>query len=511
MNEQEQPNIPPVETPSESVEIKKEHSLTPFVLTIVVLILIAGGVWFYINRSFPIVEFTKDNVSQKDGFRTPRELGFVISIPEGWSQKNLIPNEQNLEHKFKYESEDNEKSFVISIFENINLEETTIAQWSKTDTEKVSSDFKEDLFKVGVVGVLTNSYIIETDSSIEKRIYPSRLSQGQVFRITVKIERENLWIEEFDNIISSFNFLEPTISTDKLYKNIQYGFEITHPSTWRARDRSGGTNLRNHSNPSLDKPIDSIDLNISYLPDKNPEQQSIDDWIEEDFNIIYADNELSREIVDLGDEAIKIQHSKSSSFNNIPTNDSKTRYSYIIRRGVDIMTITYTLDNNTKYVHDPDSIISTLTFTDFDEDEYSNLVKEETQEIIGEDKNKNGIWDDIDDHINKTYPDSEKVRLALIQYASAFQKYIIDHRDNEKTGINRKNMARNNDCLVYIFDGDFTKAYKVLEELRIQTLNTKERIYAYFKADGQLTGSFKLNPESEYKSYCNFDPDALPN
>ena len=66
----------------------------------------------------------------------------------------------------------------------------------------------------------------------------------------------------------------------KIYKNIQFAFELTYPNTWRAREeKSGRVEMRNYYNPYLDQPIDYKDFSIVYQKNGNPEKLSVENYL----------------------------------------------------------------------------------------------------------------------------------------------------------------------------------------------------------------------------------------
>jgi hypothetical protein len=127
--------------------------------------------------------------------------------------------------------------------------------------------------------------------------------------------------------------------------------------------------------------------------------------------------------------------------------------------------------------------------------------------IAGEDLDNNGVWDYVQDYIDRTYSDPN-MRLALYQFAKADQKFILAANSDDKTLFSTVDIRhRALDCLFYI-DKDPTEAFEIQNEFRAHILNTKIRSTTYFKADARLSGQSFSMPDRTKKS-CDFDPDAL--
>lgn len=130
--------------------------------------------------------------------------------------------------------------------------------------------------------------------------------------------------------------------------------------------------------------------------------------------------------------------------------------------------------------------------------------------IAGIDSDGDGVRDDIQRYIAQTYPDSEKARAVLTQYAKIIQKQILDADSKELSMQHADEGGRVMDCGDYLLDIDVYG--KMSDELDAVTLNTDERTKAYFKYDSQLGGEvFSGLPDDERASGCDFDSDLLAN
>jgi hypothetical protein len=131
--------------------------------------------------------------------------------------------------------------------------------------------------------------------------------------------------------------------------------------------------------------------------------------------------------------------------------------------------------------------------------------------LEGIDSDDDGVRDDVQRYIVLTYPDSEKTRAGLTQYAQAAQQTLLD-ADNEARSIaNANERVRAIDCLRYIL-GSVDSASLIRDELKAKFLNTTVRIKLWIRADGQLGGQvFRGTPIAERKDQCSFDPDEMKN
>jgi hypothetical protein len=127
--------------------------------------------------------------------------------------------------------------------------------------------------------------------------------------------------------------------------------------------------------------------------------------------------------------------------------------------------------------------------------------------LEGIDSDQDGIRDDIQRYIALTYPDSQKTRAALRQFALAFHKAILESPDEESALRNTEVEARASECLWYIHSED---SIKMSDLLMAEFLNTMERSRAYLTYNAKLGGHvFGGKDFDEYKTSCTFDPDAM--
>lgn len=422
--------------------------------------------------------------------------GFRLILPTEWTYEVLNLSEPNNLTSFKYISPDFKKSFTLSIFENMDPAKITMAGWGKQDSIKYDPQAKQDEtdYKVGLN--LGSIYKGEVNGKLYKRAYLIRGNQEQIYRFTVDMDKIDSWMGEFDKVISTLELFEPRTNLTKVYKNVQFSFELTLPDTWRARQDGSVVSLKNYYNSTLDFPIDPLDINVYYLKDKNPDQLTINEWLKVDSNSVYITNENSLENVDIGDEAVK---SVGETYQKMP---GKSDVIYIIRKGKDIIQVRYIIDNSIQYAHDPGQIISTIKFTSFDKHSYDILIQEENAKVTGVDADKDGIWDYIQQWIDKNY--SGKIRTALRLMAQEDQFDMLNYRDKEVI-YKHAQETFGHFCLSKA-EPNYANRSKISNEYNAQMMNTGDRVKAYFQADSQKGGvySFPNDDDPMILNYCGF-------
>ncbi|MCM2350235.1 MAG: hypothetical protein NDI69_09445 [Bacteriovoracaceae bacterium] len=128
--------------------------------------------------------------------------------------------------------------------------------------------------------------------------------------------------------------------------------------------------------------------------------------------------------------------------------------------------------------------------------------------VGGIDSDNDGIRDDVQIWINNTFGEQPEVGLAVKQMASTFQSLLttIENKD-ESIGAARK-FLDSTTCL----DGlvGLKMEMTMRRMVKDQYLNTKDRLYAEIRANGNFRGqSFNVIIDSnKKKSLCSFD---LPN
>jgi hypothetical protein len=131
--------------------------------------------------------------------------------------------------------------------------------------------------------------------------------------------------------------------------------------------------------------------------------------------------------------------------------------------------------------------------------------------LEGVDVNSNGIRDDIERWIYLTYPESEKLRRALIQEYYPMQNMIIHGHQQNRDAVydDMYALMRSGECLDYVHP---EKSHKISAELEALIVNTDERFYGYLQSSRMLGGgTFRSKHPSDWKKSCTFDPDVLNN
>lgn len=134
--------------------------------------------------------------------------------------------------------------------------------------------------------------------------------------------------------------------------------------------------------------------------------------------------------------------------------------------------------------------------------------------LAGIDSDNDGVRDDVQRWIALTYPNSQKTRAALTQYAKAMQLILLNAADVANARANSLVLDRASDCTTFVrrqlLGIGGSDAYRVKRELEAVYLNTPARSRAWLEADSHLSGMF-FNVPSDLSSGCDFNPNAMPN
>ncbi len=120
--------------------------------------------------------------------------------------------------------------------------------------------------------------------------------------------------------------------------------------------------------------------------------------------------------------------------------------------------------------------------------------------ILGTDQNNNGIRDDIDAYIQKTYTNEEA--KAVNQLAKVLQDSLtVDLEDGIKLQDTGNEYMRSVSCIHEKFeDGVDANGVSVTNEILAMTTNTKQRLTAYISFSDVVDGYVFKAPE---EGYCN--------
>ncbi|MFH2091142.1 MAG: hypothetical protein ABIJ31_02155 [Pseudomonadota bacterium] len=200
-------------------------------------------------------------------------------------------------------------------------------------------------------------------------------------------------------------------------------------------------------------------------------------------------------------DAVKATFSINSPYTTII--DSEVTFGNISAGTTVTSTDTYTIQQDRRYPFDTDAV--TWSFFSLPPDP----GEEGKQTLLGIDSDNDGVRDDIQRYIYFTYPNEEKVRLALTQIAKNFQELLPVSDNPEIAHENVKKLYCSRDCLDYI-KGGVRNAMDISRALKAEILNTEERSFAYIEFNNSLAGkTTTMVPFKERKNCCLFDVDNL--
>ncbi|GHS86787.1 hypothetical protein FACS189487_01710 [Campylobacterota bacterium] len=129
-------------------------------------------------------------------------------------------------------------------------------------------------------------------------------------------------------------------------------------------------------------------------------------------------------------------------------------------------------------------------------------------DLAGTDANNNGVRDDVEDYIIKTYTE-EKQRKAAMQSARATQAVMLLDLSDKTTAKNKALKVGDMEtkaihCLSLVFDPSYSEIVKgaetltqVSKKIDAITLNTKARQKAYFEYNHLLDGTTVSLPRKD--------------
>lgn len=134
--------------------------------------------------------------------------------------------------------------------------------------------------------------------------------------------------------------------------------------------------------------------------------------------------------------------------------------------------------------------------------------------IAGIDSNNNGIRDDVERWIVQTYPNSAKMRAAIVQRALVFQqKVTMDTDDIQKVLAIDLESSRGLRCFVESARVKNIKEiddYNTFKQWIAKQTNTSERLKAYLDFDARLSGRVFDSPRF-VPADCDLEINYLPN
>lgn len=164
---------------------------------------------------------------------------------------------------------------------------------------------------------------------------------------------------------------------------------------------------------------------------------------------------------------------------------------YIYTENLDGKSLPYPLTN------------SSIFNTDLPPDPGKNGI----QTLLGIDSDDDGVRDDVQRFISRTYSEDKLLALALTEYAKLFQVILQNTSDRDIAFNNAKKLSAIYECVHYI-QGKVEK--DTFSGLRAEILNTKERTIAFLKFNNNLAGQILIsNPQQKWKESCEFNIDEI--
>lgn len=118
--------------------------------------------------------------------------------------------------------------------------------------------------------------------------------------------------------------------------------------------------------------------------------------------------------------------------------------------------------------------------------------------LVGLDKNGNGVWDDVEEKIIQKFGYSNNIKNAMFQGARSLQKAVVEPNMTEQRAMEiAEEISAAQFCLNQI-DSEFQEHDPFLEEWIV---NTKERTKAYIHYNYLLSGKMEAQHDG---SFCDF-------
>jgi hypothetical protein len=101
------------------------------------------------------------------------------------------------------------------------------------------------------------------------------------------------------------------------------------------------------------------------------------------------------------------------------------------------------------------------------------------------DENKNGVRDDLDEYIQESYGDNDRLKLFLTDYTRLFQNIVVSHENKDKLIKQFDRLALMSRCFTKY---DPNKSRLITRELKAKILNTIDLLIAYSKSNEKMDG-----------------------
>lgn len=507
----QQPPIPPI------LEEPTKNNILPVVLTSTLMILIIAAVgYFYFQKKQPLAPVKTQNLTNSSSgefanwktyknekygleFQYPPQLSVTSEVENSGMMRVVIGNSIIVDAAKLYNKTWEQFLKELKPYSKFEVISTSTQFFTKNFSDSGTNDDIKWLSYVGGNSEFFYNFsiIVENKYDIDKPDYQNVLNEA-------KKSVETFRSIQVQNSTTQSPQTQLQITKDwNTYKSTQFAFEISYPKDWSSREGSQGVRVRNYTD-ILKQPKMPINIDITYYQNDNPKELSVDGYISEKFvNIksLFDKAKTKQKITIGGQPAIKfILEGDYSGSGYAPSINTKT-YEYYISRGKDIINIKYVLPIDTDD-YSVVTTISTLKFVTFNQKTYDSLLQEETNKVIGADTDKDGVWDYIQQWIDKNY--SGNIRISLRLMAQEVQFDLINYRDKEAIS-KHAHETFGHDCL-HKAEPDYDKYSKISNEFRVQMVNTEDRIKAYFMADAQKGGVYSLPDENDpvVVKYCGF-------
>lgn len=125
---------------------------------------------------------------------------------------------------------------------------------------------------------------------------------------------------------------------------------------------------------------------------------------------------------------------------------------------------------------------------------------EEKLLILGDDKDQDGVRDDIKAAIDATYSSKPLVASALIQMAKSIQSSLVVDTQEQREQLDPQSLAATK-CLFDMSAKSFVNPVEPLLFLESLVTNTPERAFAYARSDALVKGRVSQVPDG---NTCDF-------
>ncbi|WPU67174.1 hypothetical protein [Peredibacter starrii] len=121
--------------------------------------------------------------------------------------------------------------------------------------------------------------------------------------------------------------------------------------------------------------------------------------------------------------------------------------------------------------------------------------------LAGIDSDKDGIRDDVQILIEYEFSKDSRILKAARQKAKYLQLSILTAEDKDKSiQVARKSLDTNS-CLVHV--AGLEESMRITRFIEKKTFNTKDRLYAYVKANGNFSGEgYSLPKKDKMAELC---------